>query len=858
MPRPTFGQWLARATSAKGNKLREIRGIAGTNLETNVQKPGTVMQTLLQDIRYAVRMLVKNPGFTVVAVLTLALGIGANAALFSVVNGVLLNPLPFAAPDQLVALYANRVHLERASISYPNFLDWQRENHAFISLAAFRPDDFNLTGAGEAEHIRGEMVSADFFSTLGENPEEGRWFSSEEDRIGGAPVVVLSAGFWKRKFGSAADILGKRIDLNGKGYTIIGVVPAGFQLRMQSFPENNEVYIPIGQWTDVIFHDRSAGLGTKAIGRLKPGVTLAQARADMESVANHLGEAYPVADKDTGVTVISLKESMVGDAEPFLLLLLAAVGFVLLIACVNVANLSLARSTSRSREFAIRSALGATTHRVLRQLLTESTLLAIAGGALGLLLATWGTEGVLGLVSDTLPRAGEVRLDGRVLIFTVVISLASGLLSGLAPALKMLRPDLRATLQEGGRGSSGGRHRAQGIFVATEMGMAVVLLIGAGLMLRTLYRLWDVSPGFDPHHVLTFYVGLPPSTEAQPAAAIRASLVQLHDRLASVPGVQAVSLLRGSLPMWDDGEDPFWIEGRPKPLSDNDKYWSIWSEVEPDYLKVMGIQLLRGRFFTSEDTEDAPHVAVIDQDFAEKFFPGEDPIGNVFVDDYVGPTKIVGVVGHVKQWGLDDKLAIHAEFYLPFRQIPDKYMSRATRSTTIVLRSTGEPLGLVDTIRHEIQQMNGDQVMFGPQSMDDIVYNRSVVAQRFSMILLVAFAAIALLLASVGIYGVVSYIVGQRTREIGVRIALGAQQTHVMGWVLSEGARMAMVGVGLGLATAFALTRLMARLLYGISATDPVTFGGVAVLLMLVAMAACYIPAWRAMRVDPMVALRHE
>jgi len=816
------------------------------------------MPTLLQDIRYAVRMLIKNAGFTMVAVLTLALGIGANTALFSVVNGVLLNPLPFPASDRLVALYTNRVRLERASISYPNFLDWRRENHSFVSMAAFRPDDFNLTGASEAEHIRGEMVSADFFTTLGVNPEVGRWFSSDEDRIGGAPVVVISAGLWKRKFGSAVDILGKRIALNGTGYTIIGVVPEGFHLRMQNFPENNEVYIPIGQWTDVIFHDRSAGLGTKALGRLKPGVTLAQAKADMKSVANRLAEAYPVADKDSGVTVMSLKESMVGEAEPFLLLLLAAVGFVLLIACVNVANLSLARSTSRSREFAIRTAMGASTQRVLRQLLTESTLLAAGGGALGVLLATWGTQGVLGLVSETLPRAEEVRMDGRVLLFTVAISLASGILFGLAPALKLLRPDLRATLQEGGRGSSGRRHRAQGIFVATEMGMAVVLLIGAGLMLRTLLSLWEVSPGFDPHHVLTFYVGLPPSTEGETPASIRASLLQLHDRLASIPGVQSVSLLRGSLPMWDDGEDPFWIEGRPKPLSNNDKYWAIWSEVEPDYLKVMGIQLIRGRFFTPDDSENAPRVAVIDQDFAEKFFPGQDSIGKVFVDDFVGPTKIVGVVRHVKQWGLDDKLAIHAEFYLPFRQIPDKYMSRVTRSTTVVLRSSGEPLALADTIRHEIQQMNPEQVMFTPQTMDDIVYTHSVVGQRFSMILLVAFAGMALLLASVGIYGVVSYIVGRRTHEIGVRMALGAQQTDVMRWVLSEGLRMALIGVGVGLMGAVVLTRLMARLLYGVSATDPLTFAAVAVLLMTVAMAACYIPASRAMRVDPMVALRHE
>jgi predicted permease len=689
-------------------------------------------------------------------------------------------------------------------------------------------------------------------------PVIGSSFPSEEDHLGGAPVVVISAGLWRRKFASAPDIVGKRVTLNDTDYTIIGVVPAGFRLRMQAFPENNEVYIPIGQWADVIFHDRSAGLGMKAIGRLKPGVTLAQARADMESIAKRLAEAYPVADKDSGVTVMSLKESMVGEIKPFLLVLLGAVGIVLLIACVNVANLSLARSTSRSREFAIRSALGASRDRVLRQVLTESTLLAIGGGALGLLLAAWGTQGVLSLVSDTLPRAGEVRLDGRVLLFTIAISLASGILFGLAPALKTSLPDLQATLKEGGRGSSGGRHRAQGIFVATEMGMAVVLLIGAGLMLRTLSRLWNVSPGFDPHHVLTFYVGLPPSANGATPASIRASLVQLHDRLAGVPGVQCVSLLRGSLPMWDDSEDPFWIEGRPKPLSDSDKNWSIWSEVEPDYLKVMGIQLVRGRFFTPEDTESAARVAVIDEDFTDKFFPGEDPVGKVFVDDYVGPMKIVGVVGHVKQWGLDDKLAMHAEFYLPFRQIPDKYMARANRSTTVVVRSSGESLGLVDAIRHEIQQMNSEQVMFNAKTMDDIVYNQSVLAQRFSMTLLGAFAAIALLLASVGIYGVVSYIVGQRTHEIGIRMALGAQQAHVMRWVVSEGARMALIGVGIGLAAALVLTRLMAGLLYDVSTMDPLTFATVAVLLMGVAMAACYIPAWRAMRVDPMVALRHE
>jgi predicted permease len=475
-----------------------------------------------------------------------------------------------------------------------------------------------------------------------------------------------------------------------------------------------------------------------------------------------------------------------------------------------------------------------------------------------LLVAAWGTQGILSLVSDTLPRAQEVRVDGRVLFFTLGISLLSAILCGLVPALRAARLDVQATLKEGGRGTSGARHRAQGVFVVAEMAMALVLLVGAGLMLRSLSRLWSVNPGFDPHQVLMFYVALPPSMDSATPAATRASLLQLHERLSSIPGVQSVSLLRGSLPMWDDSEDPFWIAGRPKPLSDNDKYWSIWSEVEPDYLKVMGIPLVRGRFFTPVDTESSPRVAVIDEEFARKYFPGEDPIGKVFIDDYVDPATIVGVVGHVKQWGLDDKLAMHAEFYLPFRQIPDKYMSRANRSTTLVLRTTVAPLSLTESIRHEIQQMNSEEVMFSPATMDDIVYNRSILAQRFSMVLLGAFAAVALLLASVGIYGVVSYIVVQRTHEIGIRVALGAKQSDVMRWVLGAGARMALLGVGIGIAAALALTRLMTNLLYGISAADPITFVGVAALLTLVAFAACYIPARRAMRVDPMVALRHE
>jgi len=816
------------------------------------------METVLQDLRYAVRMLGKAPGFTAIAILTLALGIGANTALFSVINGVLLSPLPFPEPQRLVALYTARLHFDQASISYPNFLDWERENRTFESMAGFRPDDFNLTGAGEAEHLRGEMVSANFFSTLGVQPVTGRWFAADEDQPGGAHVAVISAGLWKRKFGSAANIVGGRMTLNGTDYTIVGVVPASFHARMMAFPDNNEVYVPIGQWNDPVFMDRAIGMGMKAIGRLKPGVTVEQARADMNAVAASQAERYPMQDKESGITTMSLKESMVRNIRPFLILLMGAVAFVLLIACVNVANLSLARSMARTREFAIRAALGAGTKRVLRQLLTESVLLAGMGGLLGLLLATWGKAGAMELVSGALPRSNDVALDARILLFTFAISIMSGILFGLAPTIKVLRPDLHATLKEGGRGNSGGRNRAQGLFVALELSMAVVLLVGAGLMLRTLSRLWSSSPGFETAHVLKFEVALPPSMAAGTPEAVRASMMELHRRIAMVAGVESLSMVRGSLPMWSDSEDPFWIEGRPKPTNDNDKDWAIWSEVEPDYLKAMGIPLEKGRFFSGRDTATAPKVAVVDEDFAKKFFPGEDPVGKYFTDTYVGSMEIVGVVGHVKQWGLDDKAPMHAEFYIPFQQIPDQYTGRISRNTTLVARVSGDPMKFVDSIRNEIHQMDSEMVMSDATSMDDIVYNQSIVAQKFSMTLLGVFAGVALLLASVGIYGVLSYIVGQKTREIGIRIALGARPSHVLGWVMGEGARMTLVGVGLGLAAALGLTRLMTGLLYGVSAVDPLTFAVVAAVLIVVAMAACYVPAWRAMRVDPIVVLRDE
>ena len=494
------------------------------------------METLFQDLRYGLRMLGKSPGFTAVAVATLALGIGANTALFSVINGVLLSPLSFPRPDQLVTLHENKPNFEGGSVSYPNFRDWRRDNHTFSSLALARTSAFSLTGIGDAEQVSGEFVSSDFFSVLGVKTVIGRTFAEDEERVGAGPVALISAGLWRRKFSSAPDILGKNITLDARDYTIVGVIPADFHLVIPGF-QDSQVYAPIGQWSNPLLLKRGAGLGFHGIGRLKPGVTIEQARADMEGVTRSLAEAFPDADKGITAKLTPLKEQIIGHVRPLLLVLLAAVGFVLLIACVNVANLLLARATSRTREFAVRAALGASQGRVIRQLLTESILLALAGGGLGLLLAAWGTRAALGVLPAALPRAEQVGLDTHVLIFTLGISLVAGVLFGLTPALKTSQPDLHETLKQGGRGASGTRHRMQSVFVVAEMALAVVLLIGAGLTIRSLAKLWSVDPGFNPHNVLTFGLSLPPSMMRAKPDAIRAAFREFDDKLASVPGI---------------------------------------------------------------------------------------------------------------------------------------------------------------------------------------------------------------------------------------------------------------------------------------------------------------------------------
>ncbi|MGH9711700.1 MAG: ABC transporter permease [Candidatus Acidiferrales bacterium] len=818
------------------------------------------MGALLQDIRYGVRLLLKNPAFTLISVLTLALGIGANTAIFSVVNGVLLRPLPYPQPDQLVALSEKSANFESSSISYPNFQDWQRRNTTFAAMAAYRSDDFSITGSGEAERVRAGMVSAGFFEILGVNPVLGRFFTSEEDRLGAAPVAVISAGLWQRKFGSAPDIIGKTITMNGDGYTVIGVVPPDFHLESTNFDQIKEIYVPVGQNKDPLFHDRDVHPGMRAIGRLKPGVTPAAAQADMNRVARNLAQEYPDADTGAGINVKPLIQDIAGNIRPFLLVLLGAVGFVLLIACVNVANLQLSRATARAREFAIRSALGASQARVIRQLLTESILLGLAGGALGLCLASWGTQAALRALPQTLPRAQDVGLDGHVLAFTLIASLAAGVIFGLAPALKTARPNLQETLKESGRGGSGARHRAQGVFVVIEMAMALVLLVGAGLMIRSLVGLWSVDPGFNPRNVLTFQASLSPSLGVNPATS-RSAIRAMAEKLSSIPGVEAVSPTAGALPMDGDNEFNFWIDGQPKPTNSSEMSQAIFYMTGPEHLKAMEIPLRRGRFFTADDNEHSAEVAVIDESFAREYFPNEDPIGKrIHIDILKTSPEIIGVAGHVKQWGLDRdkdaKYPIHAEVYMPFLQVPDRLWSGPLQ-TEVVLRTKGSPAAMVPAIREAVEKMNGENVVYEIRTFEEIVAD-SLANRRFSMVLLSVFAALALLLSSIGIYGVISYVVGQRTHEIGIRIALGAQRRDVLQLMLGEGMKMTLVGVGIGLAVALGLTRLMVNMLFGVSATDPATFGAVAIVLTGVALAACYFPARRAMRVDPIVALRYE
>jgi predicted permease len=813
-----------------------------------------------QDVKYGLRMLAKAPGFTVVAVLTLALGIGANTAMFSVVEGVVLAPLPYSQPDRLVVVWENNLHFKHVVWpSYPNFQDWERSAGSFQQMAALRWQDFDVTSPGAPEHLQGENVSADFFTTLGVNLALGRDFSPQEDQHGGAPVVIISNSFWRNRFGGNPRVLGKTVTLNGIVYTVGGVLPSGFSFADQ----HDDVYTPLGQGDPLMLDPRGAP-AVLSIARLKPGVSIAQARAEMSTIQSHLEQLYPDANRGLGAEVAPLKQVLIGDVSGTLLLLLGAVGLVLLIACANVANLLLARSAARTREFAIRTALGASRARVVRQLLTESTLLSVAGAGLGLAIAKWGVSPVLAAVPGSLPRSENIGVNAPVLLFTLGVSIAVGILFGLAPALKSSKTDLQTSLKEGGRGATSAHHRVQNGLVIVQMTLTLVLLVGAGLLFRTIHHMWDSNTGFDTQHVITFKVGFSPSL-TKTAASMRAAYRQLLERVGMIPGVQAADFTYIVPLVGEDNVAPFWI-GSQKPAVVQAAPRMMVFDTGPDYLHAMGIPLVRGRFFTPDDTTKSPCVAAIDSVFADTYFRGQDPLGQGLNFGWTppwGPCRIVGVVSHVKTWGLGDESSYtQAQAYFPLYQIPDEWVtgSQGFPTTTILVRTPLPAATVLPAIKNVVYGIGKDQPIYDVRTMQDIA-SESMSSQRFPMILLEVFAGLALLLASVGIYGVISYSVSQRTHEIGIRMALGAERRDVFRMIIGQGLRLALAGLAIGIVAALLLTRLLSsftNLLYGVRASDPATFIGVAVVLTVVALAACWIPARRAMRVEPMEALRYE
>ncbi|MDR3700121.1 MAG: ABC transporter permease [Candidatus Sulfopaludibacter sp.] len=853
----------AGATEAEARRgaLDETRGLA-TELRAierpdiaepvvpGMKTPGQFLSGLAQDLRYGFRTLRKNPGFTAVAMLALAVGIGANTAIFSVVNGVLLRPLAYPDPDRLVNIHETSSEFSQSSVAYPNFLDWRRDSRSFAGMGAWRSDDFNFTGAGEPEQLPGKYVSASLFPALGVTPLLGRTFLPQDDRKGAACTVVLSNGFWKRRFGGDAGILGRFLTLNAANCAVVGVL-------RRDFPFRGDIYVPIEQWDSVELHTRESHLGLAVAARLKPGVTIEAAQGELSALASALARQYPATNGGRGTKAVPMKDDEVRSIRPTLLLLVGAVGFVLIIACANVANLLLARSTARRREFAIRTALGAERSRVVRQLLTESLLLSLGAAAIGLLLARFGTSLVLAATPGTLPRAEEIGVDPYVMLFTLAVAIATGILFGLAPAFHGANANPQDSLKEGARGAGGGRHRAEGVFVMVEVALAVILLAGAGLMMQSIWRLWRVDPGFQTGHILTSQVALSPKVMASPPA-IRLAYQQMVGRVAATPGVQAAAIT-SVIPLGDsDSEIPFWTGAGPQPAPDR-MTSAMFFIVTPDYPAVMQFPLGRGRFFSEHDTLGSPQVAVIDEVMAKHVFPGQDPIGRQINLIVVGPVQIIGVVGHVKHWGLDsdDTAKIRDQIYFPFLQVPDKFMTEAVAGLNLTLRTSPEPLTLVPAMRAAVAGPTRDQPIYAVRTMEEII-SRSLAERRFTLLVLVIFAAAALLLAVVGIYGVMSYAVTRRTHELGIRATLGATRGEIVVLVLRQGMKLACGGLAAGLVAAIALTRFMAALLYGVRPADPATLAAVTLLLGAIALLACYIPARRATRVDPVVALRCE
>lgn len=807
---------------------------------------------LVQDLRYGVRALQRNRGFTAAAILTLALGIGANTAIFTVVNAVLLRPLPYREPDRLVMLFEKTREFSRESVAYPNFRDWRLQGTAFAGLAAYRSSDFNLTGAGQPERLLGEYVSAALFDVLGIRPAIGRSFTADEDRDGGARVVMLSHGLWRRLYDGNPDALGRSLRLNGMSYTIVGVAPEAVRLS-----QDDSVFLPVEQWSPRELNDRASHPGLRVVGRLREGVTLDQARQELSAISARLARDFPRSNAGHDATMAPLKEDIVGATRPRLWLLLGAVALLLAIACANVTNLMLARATGRRRELAIRTALGAERGRIVRQLLAESVLLSAAASGLGLALAVAGTRLALRAVPNGLPRMSEIALDREALFFTVAVSMLTGLLTGLIPALRAATADPAESLKEGGRSGGGGRRHAEGVFVAVEVGLAVVLLVGAGLLVQTVSRLLRVDPGFSIGNILTARVVLSHHVVTSPAA-IRGAYQEMLDGVAALPGVQATAITT-QLPLEDgDAETSYWLGSGPQPSRDQTTS-AMFSVTTPGYLRALGIPLRRGRFFTGGDTVDSKPVVVVDEVLARRVFAGQDPIGRTLSIDGLGAVAIVGVVGHVKAWGLDadDTARIRDQIYFPFQQVPDKYMGDIVSGLFITTRTSGDPRSLIAALRQRVAGRMGDQPAYEIRTMEEMA-SRSVAERRFTMLLLLVFAGSALFLSAIGVYGVVSYAVGSRTHELGVRAALGASRRRLVQIVMRQGMVPALAGTVGGLAAAWALSGSLSNVVYGVRTTDPATFAAVPALLLAVALAACLVPARRVARLDPTRALRQE
>ena len=805
------------------------------------------MKILLQDLKFGMRTLLKRPGFTLVAVLTLALGIGANAAIFSVVNAVLLRPLPFKESDRLVLVFEKTQAAPREFISVPNLQDYRAGTRSFEEFATFVPQSVNMTGTGEPERVVGAFATSTLFPLLGVNVERGRALTAEDDAAGGGLVAVLGSEFVQRRFGGDPSVVGRSLTFNGEPYTVVGVMPAGFQFHGVT----PDVLLPAQKWPN--YQVARSSHSCWVFGRLKPGVSRETAEGELSAIAKRLEEAYPADNKGRGVEVLGLQEEQVEDIRPALLVLLGAVGFILLIACANIANLLLARGASRRKEVALRSALGASRLRLLRQFLTETLLLALAGGVGGLLVAQWGVDALLSLNSASIPLQGGLRidaaLDARVLLFSLALSILTGVIFGIVPALQLSKADLNSDLKEGGKtvGEGGSRARLRGAFVVSQVALSLVLLVGAGLLLNSFYRLLRAEPGFDPRNLLTMEYRLPKNRYAK-GEQQWAFHKEVVERVSRVPGVVSAAVVRGLPFSGNGGAWTYLVPDRPAPPEGQEPK-ALENAIDTNYLRTVGLPLLSGRNFTIQDGPDTQPVILVNRTMAEKLWPGEDPLGKrlEFPEVKINAT-VVGVVGDAKQYDLGETQ--RPQIYTAYAQNPHIF-------GTLVVRAGVEPLSLSKQVRETVWSVDPDQPVWKVRTVEYLM-GVNVSDRRFVLYLMACFAGLALALTALGIYGVVSYTVAQRTHEIGIRVALGAQGRDVLRLVLRHGMGLALLGVGIGLAAAYVVTRYLASLLYGVSTTDPTTYAAVALLLACVALLACLVPARRATRVDPMVALRHE